>query len=142
MMFRTVFRPALLWAALSIIACDDDSEADDATAFPAPSTLVVGHTLEWKWDEGPFAGVSYRGVFRGDGSVTWLGLTGDDKGNGATEEQYGARHITRDVVVVSWLEEIGYTVTLVLDFKSMRARGIASNETEWYEAGGSFEVIE
>jgi len=141
MMIRTIFHFVLLSAALGFTGCDQENSAD-AMTLSAPSTLVVGHTLEWRWDEGPFAGASYRGVFDEDGSVTWLGLTGDDKDNGATEKQYGARHVTPNVVVVSWLEEIGYTVTLVLDFDTLKARGIASNQAEWYEAGGTFEVTD
>lgn len=128
----------LLFTLVPLGACDPP--AGETIAVGTPAADVIGHTLTWRWDDGPFAGASYRGVFRADGTVTWTGLTGDDAGVSATGKAYGAAHLSRDVVVVSWLERIGYTVTHVLDFESMAVLGITSNASEWYTGNGSFEV--
>ena len=54
---------------------------------------------------------------------------------------YTAMEAAPDVYAVSYLSKAGYTLTVVLDFKSQRMVGVASGGTTWTPVQGRFEVV-
>lgn len=100
--------------------------------------LISGHTYEWHWQKGAFAGAGFNVSFHNDGSLLWKGIAGGMKGKHDTEKMYSAREISSNVQLVSWQEKSGYTVTIVLNFSDHSCHGVVSNGKEWYPLDGTF----
>lgn len=96
-----------------------------------------GTVLKYIWNEGAFKGGEYRVDLLEDGKLRWEGLAGAEKGESAVEDSYYTTRLADDVYLLSWLEGIGYTVSLVIDVKANEVTGIASNNTEHYPLKGS-----
>lgn len=58
-----------------------------------------------------------------------------------TPVRYGTARVTDDVHVVSYKSTAGFTLTVVLNFKDKRMAGFASNEKDWFQQQGTFEVV-
>ena len=54
---------------------------------------------------------------------------------------YAAMEAAPDVYAVSYLSKAGYTLTVVLDFKTKQMVGVASGGTTWTPVAGRFEVV-
>jgi uncharacterized protein YcnI len=80
----------------------------------------------------------FEHTFAGDGSVTYK-IEGSDKAT--RENHYEAARINDDVVTVSYLAKSGWTLTVVLDYKSKSAVGFASNDKEMVVQHGHFESV-
>ena len=50
--------------------------------------------------------------------------------------------VSEDVFVVSYLSEGGYTLTVALNFSDGTVVGFASNESDWTQQAGTFEVLD
>src|SRR4051794_23767731 len=106
---------------------------------------VRGKTIRYVWTGGPTKGKTYEHVFQEDGTVEWREVddSGAPEGGGASETKashleekgrpgerapYAAMEAAKDVYAVSYLAKSGYTLTVVLDFKTSRMVGVASGE--------------
>jgi hypothetical protein len=49
--------------------------------------------------------------------------------------------VADDVWAVSYKGESGYTLTTILNFENKRLVSFASNDKEWFEQQGTFEVV-
>lgn len=120
------------------------------------ASAVRGKIIRYIWTEGPTKGKTYDHVFHGDGTVEWHDVGSPDVPSGAgaskaspsekkatTPERapYAAMEAAQDVYAVSYLAPSGYTLTVVLDFKTSRMVGIASSGTTWVPVAGRFEVM-
>lgn len=96
-----------------------------------------GTTLKYVWTEGAFKDGEYQVDLLEGGKLRWEGLAGAEKGDSAVEESYFTTKLADDVYLLSWLEGIGYTVSLMVDVKAKEVTGIASNNEEHYPLKGS-----
>jgi len=97
---------------------------------------LYGKTIRWTFADGPTAGMTFEHVFHQDGTVDWKSL----KGEPTREKQSAATKVADGVFVVSYLGAKGYTLTAVLDLHSMKMVGFASNDTDWTQQKGTFEI--
>ena len=118
------------------------------------ASAIRGQTIRFIWTDGPTQGKTHEHVFHEDGMVDWREVAADDrpaaataKGKAAQEKgtvervAYAALEAGTDVYAVSYLARSGYTLTVVLDFKTRRLVGIASGGTTWAPLQGRFEVV-
>lgn len=111
------------------------------TKQSSPESLQ-GKTLRWSFSDGPTAGMTFEHSFNKNGSVAWRMTGKDDKGNKSTRvDKCATVKIDDSVFAVSYLGESGYTLTVVLNFKSGEAIAFGSNDKEWSQQKGSFEVV-
>lgn len=103
-----------------------------------------GHTVRWKWTEGPTAGTTYDHAFDKDGSVVFQEVKGGvAQGSGKRVKKYGSFEVAApDVELVSYLEgENGWTLTVAMNYATGKMYGFASNEKQWFPVAGTFEVL-
>jgi hypothetical protein len=94
-------------------------------------------TIRWTFADGPTAGMTFEHIFHKDGSVDWKSL----KGEKTREKHAAATKVAEGVFAVSYLGAKGYTLTTILDFHSMKMVGFASNEKQWSQQKGTFEIV-
>ena len=103
---------------------------------------IKGKTITWEWTKGAFKGGIYKNTFHKDGRVHWRGIAGAEAGKDGIEKEYSEMNVAENVFSISWLESIGYTVTVTLNFNNNTIYGIASNEKEWYPLSGVIKGVE
>ena len=104
--------------------------------------LVRGKTFRWTFDDGPTKGMTYEHTFGPDGVVRFHMVDGKDGGKPSeSEAQYGAATVSEDVCAVSYKGDQGFTLTTVLNFDDKRVVAFASNNEQWFEQQGTFEVV-
>lgn len=111
-------------------------------ANPTSPESLKGKTLRWSFTDGPTAGMTFEHSFNQDGSVTWRmeGKEGKE-GKPTRVDNCAAVKVDDSVFAVSYLGESGYTLTVVLNFRSGEAIAFGSNDKEWSQQKGSFEVV-
>ena len=102
---------------------------------------VTGHSLRFKFIDGPVAGKSFDHTFSRNGQVTFREVGSDPNAKPGTADQYQVASLGHDVHVLSYLSGNGYTLTVVLDYKSMKLVAFASNETSLTLQRGTFELL-
>jgi MoaF N-terminal domain len=108
----------------------------------APLDSLQGKTLRWRFSDGPTAGMSFEHSFNDDGSVAWRRVGQDGKDNPSTRvDKCAAVKVADSVFAVSYLGGSGYTLTVLLNFKNGQAIAFGSNDKEWSQQRGSFEVV-
>jgi hypothetical protein len=108
-------------------------------AVMKPNTMQ-GKTIRWTFSDGPMADKTFEHVFNSDGSVTWNSIDGAQKGKPSSATKSEIASVGKDVTAVSYLGPSGYTLTVVLDFRSKRLVAFASNEKQLSVQNGTFEV--
>ena len=101
---------------------------------------IRGKTIRWTFSDGPTANTEFEHDFRTDGTVVFRGV-GAKEGAKETPVAYGAARVSDDIHVVSYKSTAGFTLTVILNFKDKRAVGFASNERDWFQQQGTFEVV-
>jgi hypothetical protein len=101
---------------------------------------VKGKTIQWTFANGPTAGKTFEHRFNQDGSYEYRMLGGKSE-EFTKGDRYASVKVHPDVYAVSYLGDAGYTLTTVLNFKDKRAVSFASNEKDWVEQHGTFEVM-
>ena len=110
--------------------------------MPQTATSIKGHTVRWKWTEGPTAGTIYDHTFEGDGSVVFREVkNGVPHGSGTPAKQSGSFEVSPDVEIVSYLKEHGFTLTVAMNYDTGKMYGFASNDKQWWPVAGTFEVV-
>jgi len=105
------------------------------------SNPITGHTLRWKFFDGPMAGKSFDHTFSRNGNVAFREVDGDPTAKPGGADQYEVASLGQDVHAVSYLASSGYTLTVVLDYKTLKLVAFASNEKSLTMQQGSFEPL-
>jgi len=117
--------------------------------MPLNSTIseqILGKTVHLKWTDGPTKGMTHAHFFHEDGTVEWRALDdGQKPATGDTPASVDrprclARDITEQVVLMSYLSNSGYTLTVTLNFRNQTVVGVASNDKTWVPVEGTFSV--
>ncbi len=111
----------------------------------AKHDLVRGQTLRWTFTDGPTKGTTYEHRFGEDGVVHFHAVKKDVEAKSDRQAEstahYGAATISEDVCAVSYKGDAGYTLTTVLNFDDKHVVAFASNNEQWFEQQGTFEVV-
>jgi hypothetical protein len=117
--------------------------ADKRTPDP-----IRGKTLQWTFTDGPAKGTTYEHHFGQDGMVEFHTVDASSKDKAAqskgqleSKAHYGSATVAEGVCAVSYKGESGYTLTTILNFTNQRLVAFASNDKEWFEQQGTFEVV-
>jgi hypothetical protein len=102
---------------------------------------ITGYSLRWKFSDGPMAGKTFDHTFSRNGHVTFREVGSDPNDKPGCAEQYQVATIAQDVHAVSYLSGSGYTLTVVLDYKTLKLVAFASNETSLTMQHGTFEPL-
>jgi hypothetical protein len=102
---------------------------------------VTGHSLRWKFADGPMAGKAFDHTFSRNGRVTFREVDGDPNAKPGTAEQYQVASLGQDVHAVSYLTGSGHTLTVVLDYRTLKLVAFASNEKSLIMQQGTFEPL-
>ena len=94
-------------------------------ASTATRDRVRGKTLRFAFTDGPTKGKTYEHAFHDDDTVTYRDA-GAELGGPATGERvkYGTFAVADDVQLVSYRSPSGFTLTLALNFRHRRDRGL------------------
>ena len=107
------------------------------------SNQFYGKTIQHTWTEGAFAGGSFKNQYRSDNSALLECVAGGFKGTKAELKTYSARNIGTNLWLMSWLEESGYSVSIVFDFNSKKVTGtISKPNAEFYPVSGTIDSLE
>lgn len=103
---------------------------------------ILGETIRWTFENGPMAHKTFEHTFEKDGSVTFREVVdGEPKGKPTRAEKSEIATVGEDVYAVSYLASSGYTLTVVLDYRTGRLAAFASNEKELSVHQGTFEAV-
>ena len=102
---------------------------------------ITGHSLRWTFSDGPMAGKSFDHTFSRNGNVSFREVGADPGAKGARADRYEVASVGQDVHAVSYLAPSGYTLTVVLDYKSLKLVAFASNENSLTMQQGTFEPL-
>ena len=102
---------------------------------------ITGHSLRWKFNDGPMAGKSFDHTFSRNGNVSFREVGGDPNAKPGGAERYEVASLGLEVHAVSYLSSSGYTLTVVLDYKTLKLVAFASNEKSLTMQQGTFEPL-
>jgi len=102
---------------------------------------ITGHSLRFKFVDGPVAGKFFDHTFSRNGQVTFREVGSDPNAKPGSADQYQVASLGQDVHALSYLSTNGYTLTVVLDYKTMKLVAFASNETSLTLQHGTFELL-
>lgn len=101
-----------------------------------------GKTIQHTWTEGAFSGGSFKNTYHSNNSVSLECVAGVMKGTKAEQKNYSARFISKDLWLMSWLEDSGYSVSIVFDFANKKVTGTISKPAgEFYPVSGTIDII-
>lgn len=101
---------------------------------------ITGHTLRLKFADGPMAGKAFDHTFNRNGNVAFSEVGGDTNAKPGLAE-YQVASLSQDVHALSYLSGSGYTLTVLLDYKTMKLVAFASNEKSLTRQQGAFELL-
>ena len=102
---------------------------------------ITGHALRFKFADGPMAGKSFDHTFSRNGQVTFREVGSDPNAKAGSADQYQIASLGQDVHVLSYLTGRGHTLTVALDYRTMKLVAFASNETSLTVQHGAFELL-
>jgi hypothetical protein len=102
---------------------------------------ITGRSLRFTFQDGPVAGKSFDHVFSRNGNVTFREVGSDPNAKPGSAEQYQVASLGQDIHTVAYLAPSGYTLTVVLDYRSRKLVAFASNEKSLTLQHGTFETI-
>jgi hypothetical protein len=102
---------------------------------------ITGHSLRFTFVDGPMAGKSFDHTFNRNGQVSFREVGGDPNTKPGCADQYHVASLRQDVHALSYLTGHGNTLTVVLDYKTMKLVAYASNEKSLILQQGSFELL-
>ncbi|WP_298902593.1 phenolic acid decarboxylase [uncultured Psychroserpens sp.] len=106
------------------------------------TSILKGKTITWTWTKGTFKDGKYEISLLTNGHIHWKGLEGAEKGQEVIDKEYCVLEVNEDVCTLSWLESIGWTVTVTLNLKENRVYGFVSNDREWHPLIGVIDSIQ
>jgi len=96
---------------------------------------IRGKTIGWTFSDGQMKGKTFDHTFDKNGGVSW---TMDD-GKKGRADKYESAPVGEGVHAVSYRVDGGYTLTVVLDFRTHELVAFASNDKELSLQHGTFE---
>jgi hypothetical protein len=109
----------------------------------APPRSIAGRTIRWSFEDGPTAGKTYQHAFHDDGSVEFVAVEdGRPRGTPKREPRYHAFEVAPGVILVSYLSDSGFTLTVAMSFADSKLYGFASDSKQWHPVAGTLEVVE
>ena len=102
---------------------------------------ITGHSLRFKFADGPMAGRSFDHTFSRNGNVTFKEVGGDPNAKPGSAGEYEVAAVGQDVHALSYRSGNGYTLTVVLDFRTSKLVAFASNEESLTAQQGTFELL-
>ena len=102
---------------------------------------ITGHSLRFKFADGPMAGESFDHIFSRNGQVTFREVGGDPNAKPGSADQYQVASLGQDIHALSYLTGSGNTLTVVLDYKTLKLVAFASNEKSLMLQQGTFELL-
>ena len=102
---------------------------------------ITGNSLRFKFADGPVAGKAFDHTFSRNGQVTFREVGGDPNAKPGSADQYQVASLGQDIHTLSYLASNGYTLTVVLDYKTMKLIAFASNATSLTLQRGTFELL-
>ena len=102
---------------------------------------ITGHSLRFKFADGPMAGKAFDHIFSRNGQVTFHEVGGDPNAKPGSTDQYEVASLGQDVHVLSYLTGNGNTLTVVLDYRTRKLVAFASNEKTLTRQEGTFELL-
>ena len=102
---------------------------------------VTGHSLRFKFADGPMAGRAFDHTFNRNGQVTFREVGGDPNAKPGSADLYQVASLGHDIHALSYLAANGYTLTVVLDYRTMKLVAFASNDKSLTQQQGSFELL-
>jgi hypothetical protein len=102
---------------------------------------ITGHSLRFKFADGPVAGKSFDHTFSRNGCVSFREVGTDPNARPGNADQYYVAPVGQDAYAVSYLAGSGYTLTAVLDFKTLKLVAFASKEKSLVMQQGTFELL-
>ena len=102
---------------------------------------ITGHSLRFKFNDGPMAGKAFDHTFSRNGNVSFREAESDPNAKPGSAQQYHVASVGQDVHVISYLTANGHTLTIVLDYKAMRLVAFASDAKSLIMQQGSFELL-
>ena len=87
------------------------------------------------------AGKAFDHTFSRNGGVTFREVGGDPNAKPGAADQYQVASLGQDIHAVSYLAASGYTLTVVLDYKTKKLVAFASNERSVTMQRGTFEPL-
>ena len=104
-----------------------------------PADPVTGTTIRWTFSDAIMAGKTFEHTFGADGGVTFREIGKDGKPGKA--DKYEVAEAGNNVYAVAYLSESGYTLTVMLNFKTRKLVGFASNDKQLSKHHGTFEPL-
>lgn len=102
---------------------------------------ITGHSLRFKFADGPMAGKSFDHTFNRNGQLTFREVGGDPNAKPGSVDHYHVASLGNDVHTLSYLSGNGYTLTVVMDYRTLKLVAFASNESSLIMQHGSFELL-
>jgi hypothetical protein len=102
---------------------------------------ITGHSLRFKFADGPVAGKSFDHAFSRNGQVTFREVGSDPNAKPGSADQYQVASLGQDIHALSYLSGNGHTLTVVLDYRTMKLVAFASNEKSLTLQHGTFELL-
>jgi hypothetical protein len=102
--------------------------------------LIPGKTIRWTFADGPMAHKTFEHVFDQHGSVAFRAIDGAQRGKLSEAKKFETAQVNADVCAISYLST-GFTLTVVLDFKTGKLLAFSSNERELTLQHGAFEDV-
>jgi len=102
---------------------------------------ITGHSLRFRFVDGPMAGKSFDHTFNRNGQVTFREVGSDPNAKPGSADQYQVASLGHDVHALSYLTGAGHTLTVVLDYRTLKLVAFASNEKSLVMQQGSFELL-
>jgi hypothetical protein len=102
---------------------------------------ITGHSLRFKFIDGPVAGKAFDHTFSRNGHVSFREVGSDPDGKPGVAQQYEVASLGPDVHAVSYLSASGRTLTVVLDYRTLKLVAFASNEKSLTMQQGTFEPL-
>lgn len=106
-----------------------------------PLTSLVGHTVRWRFHDGPVAGKSFEHRFIEHGAVEFRMLDAAGKGRWTHEDRCATSMLADGVFALSYHAKTGYTLSAVLNVHTGHMVAFASNERDWQVQEGTFELV-
>jgi len=108
---------------------------------PMTANPITGHSLRFKFVDGPVAGKSFDHTFSRNGHVTFREVDSDPNAKPGVADQYLVATLGAECHAVSYLSASGHTLTVILDYRTMKLVAFASNEKSLTLQQGTFELL-
>jgi len=101
---------------------------------------LLGRTVQFTFADGPSANVTYEHRFNEDGSIDFR-AAGDATAKFSRAKSGTTMKVGDGLFLMSYLSKEGYTLTLLLNVRTLELVGFASNSDVWFQQKGTLEFV-